>query len=161
MAYSIKLYQTASDKRTVNKALTSVMDTSGEIWGDCDLLSPSLILNVVPGVNFNYLQILDAPFNGRYYFVDNISIMQNGIMRVPCNIDVLMSHKTDIKKETAILARQTNLANLYFNDPDLPIENRNAVIFKQFLEGRPNKGNLVIIKNYIAIFVKKSTIISN
>lgn len=139
MAYSIKLYQTASDKRAVNKALVSVMDASGEIWGDCDLLSPSLILNIAPGVNFNYLQILDAPFNGRYYFVDNITIMQNGIIKVPCNIDVLMSHKSDIKKETAILARQSNIANLYFNDPDLPIENRSNVSFKQFPKGLENK----------------------
>ena len=139
MAYSIKLYQTPSDKRTVNKAITSVMNDTAEIWGECDLLSPSLVLNAAPGINFNYLQILDAPFNGRYYFVDNITIMQNGIMRVPCSIDVLMSHKSDIKKETAILARQTNLSNLYFNDPDLPIENRNNVSFKQFPNGLENK----------------------
>ena len=139
MAYSIKLYKTSSDKRAVNKALTSVMDVTAEIWGDCDLLSPSLVLNVAPGVNFNYLQILDAPFNGRYYFVDNITIMQNGIIRVPCSIDVLMSHKSDIKKEMAILARQSNIANLYFNDPDLPIENRNNVSFKQFPKGLENK----------------------
>ena len=138
MAYSIKLYQTGSDKRMVNKALTSVMDATAEIWGDCDILSPSLILNVAPGVNFNYLQILDAPFNGRYYFVDDITIMQNGIIRVSCSIDVLMSHKSDIKKETAILSRQTNLANLYFNDPDLPIENRNDVSFKLFPNGLEN-----------------------
>ena len=139
MAYSIKLYKTASDKRAVNKALTSVMDAAAEIWGDCDLLSPSLVLNVAPGINFNYLQILDSPFNGRYYFVDNITIMQNGIMRVPCSIDVLMSHKSDIKKEIAILARQSNIANLYFNDPDLPIENRSNVSFKQFPKGLENK----------------------
>ena len=139
MAYSIKLYKTSSDKRAVNKALTSVMDATAEIWGDCDLLSPSLVLNVAPGVNINYLQILDAPFNGRYYFVDNITIMQNGIVRVSCSIDVLMSHKSDIKKETAILARQSNIANLYFNDPDLPIENRNNVSFKQFPKGLENK----------------------
>ena len=139
MAYSIKLYQTSSDKRMVNKALTSVMDATAEIWGDCDILSPSLLLDVAPGINFNYLQILDAPFNGRYYFVDNITIMQNGIMRVPCSIDVLMSHKSDIKKETAILARQSNIANLYFNDPDLPIENRSNVSFKQFPKGLENK----------------------
>ena len=139
MAYSIKLYKTASDKRAVNKALSSVMDAAAEIWGDCDLLSPSLVLNVAPGINFNYLQILDAPFNGRYYFVDNITIMQNGIIRVPCSIDVLMSHKSDIKKETAILARQSNIANLYFNDPDLPIENRTNVSFKQFPKGLENK----------------------
>lgn len=138
MAYSIKLYQTTSDKRTVNKAISSVMNDTAEIWGDCDLLSPSLVLNVAPGINFNYLQILDAPFNGRYYFVDDITIMQNGIMRVSCSIDVLMSHKSDIKKETAILARQTNLANLYFNDPDLPIENRNDVSFKLFPKGLEN-----------------------
>lgn len=138
MAYSIKLYQTTSDKRTVNKAISSVMNDTAEIWGDCDLLSPSLVLNVAPGINFNYLQILDAPFNGRYYFVDDITIMQNDIMRVSCNIDVLMSHKLGIKKETAILARQTNLANLYFNDPDLPIENRNDVSFKLFPKGLEN-----------------------
>ena len=90
-------------------------------------------------MHFNYLQILDTPFNGRYYFVDNITIMQNGIMRVPCSIDVLMSHKSDIKKETAILARQSNIANLYFNDPDLPIENRSNVSFKQFPKGLENK----------------------
>lgn len=138
MAYSIKLYQTTSDKRTVNKAISSVMNDTAEIWGDCDLLSPSLVLNVAPEINFNYLQILDAPFNGRYYFVDDITIMQNGIMRVSCSIDVLMSHKSGIKKETAILARQTNLANLYFNDPDLPIENRNDVSFKLFPKGLEN-----------------------
>ena len=138
MPYSIKLYQTTSDKRTVNKEIASVMNDTAEIWGDCDLLSPSLVLNVAPGINFNYLQILDAPFNGRYYFVDDITIMQNGIMRVSCSIDVLMSHKSDIKKETAILARQTNLANLYFNDPDLPIENRNDVSFKLFPKGLEN-----------------------
>ena len=56
MAYSIKLYKTPSDKRAVNKALTSVMDATAEIWGDCDLLSPSLVLNVASGINFNYLQ---------------------------------------------------------------------------------------------------------
>ena len=138
MAYSIKLYQTPSDKRTVNKAIASVMNDTAEIWGDCDLLSPSLLLNAAPGVNFNYLQILDAPFNGRYYFVDDITIMQNGIIRVSCSIDVLMSHKSDIKKETAILARQTNLANLYFNDPELPIENKNDVSFKLFPKGLEN-----------------------
>ena len=138
MAYSIKLYQTPSDKRTVNKAITSVMNDTAEIWGECDLLSPSLVLNAAPGINFNYLQILDAPFNGRYYFVDDITIMHNGIIRVSCSIDVLMSHKSDIKKETAILARQTNLANLYFNDPDLPIENRNDVSFKLFPKGLEN-----------------------
>ena len=86
------------------------------------------------GINYAYL-----PRLGRYYFVDNITIMQNGIMRIPCSIDVLMSHKSDIKKETAILARQSNIANLYFNDPDLPIENRNNVSFKQFPKGLENK----------------------
>ena len=145
VAYSIKLYQTPSDKRTVNKEIASVMNATAEIWGDCDLLSPSLLLQVTPGVNFNYLQILDAPFNGRYYFVDDITIMQNGIIRVSCDIDVLMSHKSDIKKETAILARQTNLANLYFNDPDLPIENRNDVSFKLFPKGLENHAYYYIL----------------
>ncbi len=138
MKYSISLYQTASDKRMVNKVLTPVLYESGEIW-DCDIMSPSLILDVIPGANFNYLQIIGTPFNARYYFVDNITIMQNDIIKVSCSIDVLMSHNSDIKKETAILARQTNLANLYFNDPDLPIENRNAVSFKQFPNGLENK----------------------
>ena len=138
MKYSIRLYQTASDKRMVNKVLTPVLYESGEIW-DCDIMSPSLILDVIPGANFNYLQIIGTPFNARYYFVDNITIMQNDIIKVSCSIDVLMSHNSDIKKETAILARQTNLSNLYFNDPDLPIENRNAVSFKQFPNGLENK----------------------
>ena len=138
MKYSISLYQTASDNRMVNKVLTPVLYESGEIW-DCDIMSPSLILDVIPGANFNYLQIIGTPFNARYYFVDNITIMQNDIIKVSCSIDVLMSHNSDIKKETAILARQTNLANLYFNDPDLPIENRNAVSFKQFPNGLENK----------------------
>ena len=138
MKYSISLYQTASDKRMVNKVLTPVLYESGEIW-DCDIMSPSLILDVIPGANFNYLQIIGTPFNARYYFVDNITIMQNDIIKVSCSIDVLMSHNSDIKKETAILARQTNLANLYFNAPDLPIENRNAVSFKQFPNGLENK----------------------
>ena len=145
MAYSIKLYQTASDKRTVNKALTSVMDASAEILGDCDLLSPSLILNVAPGVNFNYLQILDAPFNGRYYYVDNITLMQNGIRRVNCSIDVLMSYKSDIKKETAVIERQEFDANAYLPDSDAKLLAYEDVVTKKFSSGFSPQNSIILV----------------
>lgn len=145
MAYSIKLYQTASDKRTVNKALTSVMDATAEIWGDCDLLSPSLILNVAPGVNFNYLQILDAPFNGRYYYVDNITLMQNGIRRVTCSIDVLMSYKSDIKKEIAVIERQEYYANAYLPDSDAKLLAYEDVVTKKFSSGFSPQNSIILV----------------
>lgn len=145
MAYSIKLYQTASDKRTVNKTLASVMDSTAEIWGDCDLLSPSLLLNVHPGVNFNYLQVLDAPFNGRYYYIDNITLMQNGIRRVTCSIDVLMSYKSDIKKETAVIERQEFDANTYLPDSDAKLLAYEDVVTKKFSSGFAPQNSIILV----------------
>ena len=145
MAYSIKLYQTPSDKRTVNKTLSSVMDSTAEIWGDCDLLSPSLLLNVPPGVNFNYLQVLDAPFNGRYYYVDTITLMQNGIRRVTCSIDVLMSYKSDIKKETAVIERQEFESNAYMPDSEAKLLAYEDVVTKKFSSGFAPQNSIILV----------------
>lgn len=133
----IVLYRTASDHRKLTKELTLVADkVSCNLKGNVSIERPSLIFTIPSSVSeFNYIYIASAPFFGRYYYVDDITLNANNLATVSCSIDVLMSHKAEILKEKAILDRQESKVNAYFSDSEIPLENRLITTFKEFPQG--------------------------
>lgn len=133
----IILYRTASDPRKLTKDLVLVADkVNCNLKGSVSIMGPSLIFTIPSSVSeFNYIQINSAPFFGRYYYVTDIIVQANNLATVTCKIDVLMSHKTEILKEKAILDRQESKVNAYFSDNEIPLENQLVTTFKQFPQG--------------------------
>lgn len=133
----INLYINTSDNNVVEKKLTSVFsNVAYEFKTETSQTNPIILMDRnfwQSGINYIYISELN-----RYYFIKDVKFMTGKLIALECEVDVLMSFKNELKKETAILERQTNLANLYFNDSELPIENRINQTFKLFPKGLEN-----------------------
>lgn len=82
-----------SERNAINKAISNQVTLSGTLKSDCSVISPSFVINAVNPSAYNYCYI--AAFN-RYYFISDITSVRNGLWRIDCSVDVLMSYKDEI-----------------------------------------------------------------
>ena len=75
------------------------------------LLNPTFLLsaNTVPAIS----EIL---FMGRYYFVDNIRSVRNGVWEIDCSVDVLATYKSQILAQSAFVKYSSSINDPYVID---------------------------------------------
>ena len=93
----IDLYTTDSAKNVLNKKLVKVKTIDGTIL-DYDQNVNNLRINLYTSDIFNYVYIPDFK---RYYFVNDVSISENGIKIYDLACDLLMTF-ADIVKQSII-----------------------------------------------------------
>lgn len=93
----IDLYTTDSAKNVLNKKLTKVKTIDGTIL-EYDQNVNNLRINLYTSDIFNYVYIPDFK---RYYFVNDVSISENGIKIYDLACDLLMTF-ADIVKQSII-----------------------------------------------------------
>lgn len=77
----------------------------------CDIKNPVFILEGAAG-NYNY-----AKWSSRYYWVDKVIPMPNGIIEVHCYLDPLATYQSAIFNTTAYMAFNSLLRNTEIDDP--------------------------------------------
>lgn len=99
----ITLYKNSAEKIVVDKTnyLTEVDKTVLTFRDECDIISPKIVLNRTD-LDFNYVYIKSLK---RYYFVNNITIINNNLMNVDLTIDILMSYKDGIRNLRPFVGR--------------------------------------------------------
>lgn len=99
----IILYKNSAEKIVVNKTnyLTEVDKTVLTFRDECDIISPKIVLNRTD-LDFNYVYIKSLK---RYYFVNNITNINNNLMNVDLTIDILMSYKDGIRNLRPFVGR--------------------------------------------------------
>lgn len=109
----IHFYKSLNEKNKINKNLGSPLNVNGELIDNCDIVNPSILLNLTSNdlVNYNYCYI---PAFERYYYINNI-VVENKMLHISLHCDVLMSHKNDILNSTATIVR-CNKGNRYIAD---------------------------------------------
>lgn len=139
---TIKLYKYNGDSRKVNKELNSVQTISNaNIISAMNIIDPVIILEMDMTFDairsFNYLYITELK---RYYYVNNIEILENGFLKISCHVDVLKTYATDILNSTQYIKRQENKCSVQLADSEYSIKaNRNLTI--------KNFGNKIIQPN--------------
>ena len=88
---NVTFYNNLSNYNVVNKELEEINSLSFSFKENSNIINPSLILKNYEGGNYCYIEEL-----GRYYYVKDIDLLGNGLFRVNCEIDVLMSYKEHI-----------------------------------------------------------------
>ena len=123
-------YENKSDRRYLNKNID--MKYGGihiQILEPSSIIRPSIkVSSGLIGQNVNYLYISELE---RYYYI-NDWIMENGYIRLECEVDVLMSFKDEIKERSVVVKRNEKKYNLYLDDPKYKIQNRTATMTKEF-----------------------------
>ena len=120
MAFNVVLYNNTSSPETVNKSLSSVGTYTGTLKDECSITKPEIMLKISSfPANANYAYI--AQFN-RYYFIEDSPTFRNGLWIMKLKSDPLMSFKTQLLANSALVSRQQNTFNDYLNDPMVPLD---------------------------------------
>ena len=140
----LTLYYNASERKVIGKSLQSLSTCTGVLKGDASIMNPVFVLdandNYLSGTNYLYWQE-----SGRFYYIDDIQVMTGGRMVLYCSVDVLQSFATQIKAQTAIIDKQENSANMYFNDGSFVRDTREFYTVKTFQNGFNDNGEYILI----------------
>lgn len=126
-------YSSTAEKNKLDKTgfLTGKVETNIQIKESCGMLTPVIIMSAnVTGKNYVHI-----PIFGRYYFITNITRLDNDRIEVSCKVDVLMSFKDDIAKLKIIATRSSNRYNQYLVDKAIAIENDYFPIVRRISDG--------------------------
>lgn len=110
---TIKLYKNYSDKNVVDKNVYQYgADITGTLRDDCSIINPVIAIEGLDDLTVNYAYI---PEFGRFYYINNIVCKRN-LFELQMHVDVLMTYKSGIRSNTAVISRQQNNYNLYLQD---------------------------------------------
>lgn len=113
----IILYKYNGERIRVNKKkyLTEIVNLKGVLRQSISIINPIIRIEYYNNFQFNYAYI---PTFNRYYFIDNIDIIQMGVLELNMNIDVLMTYSNLISETYGICGQ-----NQYSYDKFLIDEN--------------------------------------
>lgn len=124
----ITIYNNASDKRVIGKTLTQVVQLNYILLESTNVINPEITVTYASNIlTANYAYI--AEFN-RYYFIDNVTILDGKRIKISLSVDVLETYKAQIKTLSCIIKRNSNVYNLYLDDPLFQVQNKRQLITK-------------------------------
>lgn len=126
-------YSSSAEKNRIDKTsyLSNALEVDILLKENCGMLTPLLIISANV-TDKNYLYI---PLFSRYYFITNITRLDNNRVEISCKCDVLMSHKEDILKLKVIATRSSNKYNQYLIDKAIAIESDYFPIVRRISKG--------------------------
>ena len=131
MGVNVTFYNSAEDKRVLNKTLTGGYATVAELYNKTSILNPVLRLDYNAAyTQYNYMYIADF---GRFYFIDSITTDSGGAVIVSGSVDVLNTYKSQIGALPAIVVRYSRKnqdgsnRSTWIEDPRLPIQTGRAI----------------------------------
>lgn len=117
MSFSIELFTNKSTSNTVDKDIVSVGTGTGTLRLKTSITNPIVIFksdltaDIISKTNYAKIQ----EFN-RYYFINGITSIYNNVWQIDMHVDVLMTYKNEIRNQRAIIARQSQIFNMYLDD---------------------------------------------
>lgn len=138
MSFSVTLQLNKSPSNKVDKNITDVAVATGVLRAGTSIISPVIEISsqlsesIISGVNYAYI-----PEFNRYYFVTNIISTANRLWVIHMQVDVLMTYKTYIRRQTAIVSRQKNVFNMMLDDGWFMAYQNPIVQLRKFSEAAP------------------------
>lgn len=139
---TITLYKNESEKNKINKILTSVVSVTGVLRDSSSIINPEIVIEYNNPTGFNYCHI--DSFN-RYYFVNNITVISDKLIKLSLKVDVLESFKTSILSQNIIVDKSTNKVNNYLHDENLIVNVKTKTDIVNFPSGLLDNGEFILI----------------
>ena len=111
----VDFYKMTSSNNTINKIKKKQITLDCQVYNDCDVVNPFLILNindVVFSCNYIYIEKFK-----RFYFINDITISEGNKIVITCHVDVLDTYWSSFKDLPLNIIRNSNVYNLYMKDP--------------------------------------------
>lgn len=132
-----------SDNNVVDKTVTAITTCQCALKDPTEIIDP--VLRVASDVitsqtNYCYIEAL-----GRYYFTGKKTQVTAGMVEVPMHVDVLMSHKADLRKATALVEVTGNAKNDYIRSDIWTPDVRRTTRVKKFASGFNNNPEYILL----------------
>lgn len=134
----IKLYDCTDSYNTINKTLTGEVERDIRLKDKVNIINPVITLKSSSIINKNYCFI---PSFNRYYFIQDVIILNNDIQEIYLKCDVLESFKSDLLNSEGVVSMSAT--DNYLSDGATSEERKIIDIY----EGEPvdYKDNVVLI----------------
>lgn len=134
MSFVVEIMKNNSDDNKIGKYKSTVLSLSGTLKDATSVIDPTILVEGDLGTisKANYMHI--SAF-GRYYFITDIRSVRNGLVEITAHVDVLESYASEIKANTAIVARQENKWNLLLDDGVFKAYNNPQILTLNFPSG--------------------------
>ena len=129
---TIILYNNNSPKEKVDKSITQVANLSGTLREESSIINPVITIERSSPIGFNYAYIQEF---GRYYFVTEVEVVRNHLIRLHLKVDPLMSFSSTIKGNTAIVRKSASSYNMLINDNSIRSYQNDLYTYKMFPNG--------------------------
>ena len=120
----IILYKTNSDRKQLVKRFESTIadiDTM-LVKSPCSIINPTVQLSkAAVGDQWALVNYAYVPMFGRYYFVDDITVQNDGLLEMTLSIDVLHTYANQLKNLQLEIVRSSSLNSKMYIDPEMPI----------------------------------------
>lgn len=136
MSFTIYLHTNSDPVNKIRKSIrnnpTSGTAFTGQLVEGTSIIDPDILVesSSVPAGNYAYISEF-----GRYYFIKNIESEKTNLWRLHMHVDVLASFADQICANSAVIARNTYLWNLYLEDSRFKAYANPYVITKNFPSG--------------------------
>ena len=140
----IILYKNSSEPEKVDKDITGALTLSGSLRNTSEVLNPVIMIAVNAGdcADYNYAYI---PLFDRYYYITDMTSERTGLTTISMRVDVLMSWRTQIRTNRAVINHQERAGNVYLNDGTWFHDSRNFYNIKTFSNGFNDTGEFILI----------------
>ena len=138
----ITLYNNASEKNKISKSLTVVETLTGSIKESSSIIRPEITIERATPTGFNYCYIDEFD---RYYFVNDVTVIRDNIMRLSLYVDVLESFKTEILSQNVIIDKNTNDIDKYLPDENWLVNVKTKTDIINFSNGLLESGEFILI----------------
>lgn len=147
---SMYLYQNKAPNNAIDKNPIQVGIIKGTFKQSTSIREP--IVDIEYGdIDFNYIYIEEL---SRYYFVEDVVLINANLKRLYLSVDVLMSFKNVIRNKTAIVKRSASDFNPYISDERMTImPYKNKIIIESTTEN-PLKSKTSDHYNFVVIGAK-------
>ena len=147
MSFSVTIGKTTSEKRALDKSVSTVKTCTGVLQNESNVVNPSILCKCSASsiATANYMTISDF---GRKYFITDITAVSNDLCVVSGHCDVLSTYASGIRSNTATIARSATEGNwnLLLNDPMIKVNNKKITKVKTGFKGFPkNQFSIMLI----------------
>lgn len=138
---------TRSEKRQLDKSVAYSVSLSGTLRNETNVVNPTILVeaNVSTLAGCNYMSI---PAFHRQYFITDVRAISDKLCEVSGHCDVLSTYASDIRNNTAIVARSATQGNwnLLMNDNQIKLNTKKKIIVKKGFTAFPkNQFSMILI----------------
>ncbi len=130
---TLHLYKTSSEPEKLDKSLSNDISMTGQLTNESSVINPVILVTTDTNIaTYNYAYIPDF---GRYYYINNIVSVRNGLWRIELRVDVLMTYKAQIRANTGMIDRLEQTEQPYIADGRYTFDSYNEYYVQKFSKG--------------------------